>query len=1552
MAESNVQLKREEVVGDEVVLEDIDPKTSTGSVVDEASGLNLNEVIARLKDDINSQLSRVVNSVNGRTGVVVLTAKDVGLGNVDNVSFADIQNWTLDELEHAFLTRGFKIFETLNEVDIILNDQDHTLNGSGFFTKTGHIDDNDKKSYIGYFALDENNILVAQAVSINNIGATDNSLLYDEKAGDKDYTGGRLGINIWKDEDGLEVYNGVSETDDPKENSGLRLVRENIVPRNYYFEGFYGSDWEHPGKGEDSLLYTPMEVVEQNISVANAPQLHLFFDTPDSPNTNKTYFFPFPYVGSATITVPNGITLPNGDTTQTIYEVDFDPFLYMKPWFRPKLHDILIFGFTDRYLEYLNTEPLPTPDGMLLNAANTYFIGGLWKALMNNNPCIGEVTKISYNDDGSYKFIEVRTKNFIPQVSYGLEYASLDRKTGWSEYSAWSEYIDNKRDTLFVKTTKGRILSEKNYTYKSLMGSSDEKMELAPDHRNYDKNDPNANKVNFEKDINDGSGPGAGVVTKANLSGLNSITSQRKADPSQKTHPGADNVFRRETDDWKFVNLPTGPSVAYDKRFSDLDDFSGLNILPDASLCVIPVKTFLGRNVPYDRWQGSSGAINWRADASFYVPDYDKDVDSIENPTIYGERNYDMPKVDMDLAYQGACMLGINLNKAVVRRQDANNAYRRGTALANLSGLKIFKHSYELPAEFTDFTDNTENENNWSDPPGMTGGIGINCGVGLKIEPPTFFMKEEQFYDGGKLCIDFDAFDSGLDEDEEGKLTVSVGYGKGVMKYPDNTIGVNLKKSAIGFNSAGAPDINVLKQWTGLSSQYLMLDADTLANFKANGSYYESISGKPCAKALVINTGDGIKIDTKNAIAVRVATKTRKLVDGVHQKDDNGKLIYTPHGHGLCIYEDPTVNDTRDQMTDESYTGGAIGVQVVDPGTNAGHGITINEHGTLCVDFSANAENGDTSGIIEDIKKNIKLDEWTITGNEIVTVNNIPQTDPTKVTYTYNPTNQPLNIKLGKGLIFIDERGLNDNDDDDDGCGCPNCKCNYCDYVVNMPGKETFHVLEWIRSDGLQRIDLDMQFSSDNTHIFEPIYMHTVGTDEDKRDYSNGTQIIFAAGRLNAIGTHALICDKGTTYAEIIDKNEDVVKTEKNIKRDPGKKFTGSITYKVTKIIANWKYGDGIQLEPDEIPDPFAGIDDISEEVPCDSDGLAVSLVSIFGVPHKLGGNLSTNAKITMYGFKIYEKTKLKCIADLVPVKCVCDNGIGPRHGLVGLFDRISNTFYPNSAKETGISPNFIAGPETDVILNSKGEDISAMSGEKAVTYIGLRHITSETMSNKIIIDDAPLNPEAKKRIIQVEFVNIHGGATIKRQDILTIGDGERGTQRFFLGGPGGISKSASVVNNDKTEAIAEQNESSAIGTDMRTFIGYVTFSTDTKLITGDLIHISDEAAQEIVRSQSSAGFNTDKLAAGPITLFSGYSNSNIITDPALIRLYSIKILEDDKITPIVDLKPVIRSDNVVGLLDIVNKKFYQDKDDTLFTASRETTGVIYNWKGEEIKDT
>ena len=102
MSIDNMQLKQEDVLNDNVVLTDIFPISNTKSIDDSATGEKLQQTISRIWEAINNKLTRVVNSVNGRTGVVVLTKDDVGLGNVDDVSYDEIKEWVISQLEAYF----------------------------------------------------------------------------------------------------------------------------------------------------------------------------------------------------------------------------------------------------------------------------------------------------------------------------------------------------------------------------------------------------------------------------------------------------------------------------------------------------------------------------------------------------------------------------------------------------------------------------------------------------------------------------------------------------------------------------------------------------------------------------------------------------------------------------------------------------------------------------------------------------------------------------------------------------------------------------------------------------------------------------------------------------------------------------------------------------------------------------------------------------------------------------------------------------------------------------------------------------------------------------------------------------------------------------------------------------------------------------------------------------------------------------------------------------------------------------------------------------------
>lgn len=234
MSMDNIQLKQENVLDDEVVLSDINPITNTKSIDDSATGAKLSETLDRIWNTINNKLTRVVNSVNGRTGVVVLTSEDVGLGNVDNVSYAEIKNWVIETFENMFKDMRLQLYETLSQVVLICETNDRGYMNVPFYCDQG-IDD--RRAYIGfYFWDDTSGTLQHMEKPINTIGYTDNSILYNEAVNDVDVSGGGIAVNIHKDEEALYLHNGPSKAE-----SGLRIDGSKIVGNLYYCDGMYGN---------------------------------------------------------------------------------------------------------------------------------------------------------------------------------------------------------------------------------------------------------------------------------------------------------------------------------------------------------------------------------------------------------------------------------------------------------------------------------------------------------------------------------------------------------------------------------------------------------------------------------------------------------------------------------------------------------------------------------------------------------------------------------------------------------------------------------------------------------------------------------------------------------------------------------------------------------------------------------------------------------------------------------------------------------------------------------------------------------------------------------------------------------------------------------------------------------------------------------------------------------------------------------------------------------------------------------------------------------------
>lgn len=296
MAQDKVQLKREEVVGNDVVLQDINPKTKTNSITDSAKGVPLDQTLALIKNMINNKLSRVVNSVNGKTGIVILDANDVGLGNVDNISFGDIKRWVIEYLGDIFTQKSLILADYLTEINTILGTNDRAYEDRPFFVPAGDAESHDLIGYIGLIYWDENSSsLQEKHKMVKVVGYTDESIVYNtncdiDRYHPDDYrnlSGGGLAVNIWKGEDALKIrraYEISGQTSgtfdrgdiDPAvlNDTGLWIDKSKVVPNVYFFDGVYGTlTGEGTGMHNiDALVYwsnDPHDTTESNLPILN-----------------------------------------------------------------------------------------------------------------------------------------------------------------------------------------------------------------------------------------------------------------------------------------------------------------------------------------------------------------------------------------------------------------------------------------------------------------------------------------------------------------------------------------------------------------------------------------------------------------------------------------------------------------------------------------------------------------------------------------------------------------------------------------------------------------------------------------------------------------------------------------------------------------------------------------------------------------------------------------------------------------------------------------------------------------------------------------------------------------------------------------------------------------------------------------------------------------------------------------------------------------------------------------------------------------------------------
>lgn len=247
------QLKDEKLVDGSVITENVNPSTTVRSVVDDSSGEDLSKVLDDIRNAINNKMTRNVNSVNGKTGVVIINAADIGLGNVSNVSYGDIQKWVIDKINKAFGEHLPLLLNNLDEVDAICADNDRIYENRPYYTRTGRpnpgpSESPDYRAYIGYFIWEEEQ-LVSINMPIEVVGCTDKSINYND---------GKVSVNIWQGQDIIKVHDGDSSSDP----GGLYLDEDKLGAHTKVIDCVHGKSYStgSPALYDDTLIYPPQLV--------------------------------------------------------------------------------------------------------------------------------------------------------------------------------------------------------------------------------------------------------------------------------------------------------------------------------------------------------------------------------------------------------------------------------------------------------------------------------------------------------------------------------------------------------------------------------------------------------------------------------------------------------------------------------------------------------------------------------------------------------------------------------------------------------------------------------------------------------------------------------------------------------------------------------------------------------------------------------------------------------------------------------------------------------------------------------------------------------------------------------------------------------------------------------------------------------------------------------------------------------------------------------------------------------------------------------------------
>lgn len=766
--EKKVQLKEQELVGQEVVLSDIYPKTDTTSIEDSSTGESLDVTIDHMLEMINNKLTRVVNSVNSRTGVVVLDADDVGLGNVDNISFSDIQDWVIDEIIKYLAKREILICMNLRQLEDVLATNDPMYDGRTFYVR--QIDPStDVKNYLGMIgkmrynptkktlgtSINDNGIeellfnlgMMADdenlAVFVQDVKRTDKSLTYDK---------GFMKVNIAEGEDALYL---------DEDHNGLAINKNTIRAETHYFKSFYYQKAPSSigGFAGDSPYHSDFDVhpngflLEDNISNASTV------------NNTKVAMLPVVCI------YINGRQCENHYKTSLIQT---DPTAQVPDW-RFKLHPSISVEIDKTGSDY-HKNALHDGDTIIIQGPiqNEMLHTGIYADNDKTSPSLKFqptlIGKVHLNVNGRGSVIDGDKTVYVDYVY--LELHPISQYPSWGLESKAISYVHEKPES-----TSGL-----NTEYFSSQMISNVQISTAGDIEDKSNVDENSN------------------VSYSNIQVLSDVNHFDMSNyyPTNNTTK----EIYKETTPNETMNAVVTPN-GIDKLYTKPEDRRGGLFIPtDMSLCAMPYDQYGISPKKYKAW--NDAADDKKSEKSLKSIDTTKIANwGIKSPYYFTDEKYNHNGYLNPPAF-----LGVNLLKAFIKKSSENYA-------VPLSGLRVVSSKDARGSDSDTLTWNSfglykdvdsdrvlrtySNEpnpddekkdsnkvtiNSFSDLVAnyVSGGLMVNVGKGLEILPTNVPTNANRYDDFGKVnvrlgdAMKFDAYD---------RIQVNPGHG---LKIDDERI--------------------------------------------------------------------------------------------------------------------------------------------------------------------------------------------------------------------------------------------------------------------------------------------------------------------------------------------------------------------------------------------------------------------------------------------------------------------------------------------------------------------------------------------------------------------------------------------------------------------------------------------------------------------------------------------------------------------------------------------------------------------------------------------